>query len=164
MDNQSSIRDALHRFVTDRHTTVIFPCKVLQINENNGTIDVQDIQADQELYNVRLRASIDNLEGVTLIPKIGSTVLVGAIGNSDNWVVLTHSEVSKVVMVSDAVRFEINSHFLLKKNNDTLGSVISDFINAIQSMTVMTAQGPSSVPINSAAFTAITARLNALLQ
>jgi hypothetical protein len=79
-------------------------------------------------------------------------------------VVLVHSEVDKVVIVSGTARFEMNNGFLLKHNNETLKAVLSDLVNAIQGITVTTAQGPSSVPINSAAFTAITARLNALLQ
>jgi hypothetical protein len=164
MDVINSIAEGLHTFVKNRHVTVIFPCKVLQNNENNGTIDVQDIQADQELYNVRLRASIDNLEGVTLIPKIGSTVLVGAIGNSDNWVVLAHSEVDKVIVVSGAARFEMNNGFLLKHNNETLKAVLSDLVNAIQGITVTTAQGPSSAPVNGMVFSDIVTRINALLQ
>lgn len=46
---------------------------------------------------------------------------------------------------------------------DTLKGILNDILNAIQTMTVMTSTGPSSVPINVADFASIQAKLQTIL-
>jgi len=75
-----------------------FPAMVLSVDEAAKTIDVLD-QEDNEVFNVRLKASIDDEQnGVVEIPVVASWVLVGIIGNDENSLfVLMCNDVEKLV-------------------------------------------------------------------
>lgn len=77
-----------------------------------------------EIYEVRLRASIDNSDtGFIEVPKKNSTVLIGLIGNSsDNCFVVKCSEVEKVLMKVGAKIFELNENGVFL-NGDTWSTV-----------------------------------------
>ena len=72
---------------------------VTEVNEENYTITVEP-EGEAPLSDVRLKAGIDNkLDGLVEIPKVGSYVVIGLIGNDpDNAFVVKCSEVEKIIM------------------------------------------------------------------
>jgi hypothetical protein len=79
--------------------------------------------------------------------------------------VLVCSEVERLELKISSTYFEIDQEgFLLKIQSENLASVLSSLIDAICSITVPTATGPSGVPINSATFTTIKNRLLKILK
>lgn len=52
----------------------------------------------------------------------------------------------------------------LKKGSESLKTILADLITQLEALTVTTAMGPSSVPINVTAITAIKTRINAFFE
>lgn len=166
MDIQQEAQAALHEFLKKRTTIQVVVAKVLNVDMQDETCDVQDLQG-HEYYNVRLRAQKTS-GGMLIVPKIESNVLIGSIGNSDiDYFIVSHSEVSSVKIKIDNTLYEVdNQGFLIKKGGEDLKKILSDLIQQIQLLTVTcTAPStPSSVPLNAGAFTLIKTRLQTLLK
>lgn len=138
---------------------------VESVNEVELTCKVVD-DDNAEIFweEVQLRPVIDGKESVSLIPKIGTWALVVRIESEDKWMAIAFGEVDKVKIITADSLLEINEGFLIKRGSETLKDVISDLITEIKKITVNTNSGPSSIPINQAAFTAIENRANQLLK
>jgi hypothetical protein len=167
MDLNNEIHDALHEYVKRRNKVTLILAKVTSIDEVAQTCDVEDVVGEHEIFDVRLRASVGS-KGLLIIPEKGSQVLIGSIGQSDTeYCVLSVTKVKKLSVEIDSVTYEIdNQGFLIKKGGEDLKKLLSDLIQQIQLLTVTCAAPatPSSVPLNSVAFTLIKNRLNTLLK
>ena len=176
----------LNMFVRDRIPVQVFPAIVESVDEDACTCHVTDTVQGLLVYDVRLRAVVDNSDlGLVCFPERGSSVLVGRIGNSDSsLVVLAASDLSKVtVKIGASVEVTVDSSKIELKAGDatynlqgsghaielgaeTLKAILSDLITQLEVLTVTCSApaSPSSPPINLAAFTAIKTRLNGLFQ
>lgn len=126
-----------------------FPATIKAVDHNDGSCEVDTI-AGLTFYNVRLRSNIGGDQGGMIVyPAVGSPVIVGRIGNSNQLYV---------------IKYGAADYFTLKTQNESLKQILSDMIDAINQITVPTGTGPSGVPINATAFTAIKERLNKLLK
>lgn len=146
-------------------TTQLQIAKVIEVGDQQCTVDFED--GRPILQGVRLKAVLDNNDNTfLLVPKIGSYVAVGPIMNNNAvHAVLVCSEVERLELKISSTYFEIDQEgFLLKIQSENLASVLSSLIDAICSITVPTATGPSGVPINSATFTTIKNRLLKILK
>ena len=166
-DTTRDLQEALHRFISNRQTITVFPATVTAVNESARTCDVTDGE-DLELYDVRLRAAIDsNTKGFVAIPKVGSAVLVGNIGNSPNaYFVVMFSEVTKVFIQVDNTRLQVDgTGTLIQREEQTLKIVLNSLIDQIKLITVTCAApgSPSTVPLNVAALDAIKTQVDTLL-
>lgn len=115
-----------------------------------------------DLLDVRLNAFDDDLQSyVTIVPAVGSVVLVGAVdGQSQDRVVLSTSEVEKVIWKCGETRLVFDQGgWEIARQGESLKKILTDLIDAITQVTVTTGTGPSGVPINLPAFTAIKQRL-----
>lgn len=102
-----------------------FVASVQEVDQESATITALPV-GGPELFDVRLRAAIDGSEqGVILFPKVGSTVLVGIIGNDpDTAFVCRQSEVEKAILKIGESSLEISTDgFLL--NGGSLGGLIN---------------------------------------
>jgi hypothetical protein len=166
MDIRQEAQAALHEFLKNRTTIQVVVAKVLNVDMQDETCDVQDLQG-HEYYNVRLRAQKTS-GGMLVVPKIESNVLIGSIGNSDiDYFIVSHSEVSSVKIKIDNTLYEVdNQGFVIKKGGEDLKKIMSDLITAITTLTVTCAAPatPSTVPLNAAVFTQIKTRLNLLFK
>lgn len=70
--------------------------KVLEIDEKefHATVDVN--YCGLETWFVRLQSITNCAQGIKIWPKIGSVVLVGRIGNSEERLILAYSEIDKI--------------------------------------------------------------------
>ncbi len=77
----------------------VFPAKVNSVNVENYTVDVKPV-GGAELFDVRLKAGVEAIkDGVVEIPKVGSMVLVGLVGNDKDTAFLVRtSEVDEVIV------------------------------------------------------------------
>lgn len=138
-------------------------CEVLEIDQDEKTINVKPVDDTAEIYNVRLQAESET-GGLVLFPKVGSMVLVVFI-NKNNAAVVNTSEVEKLSLVIESCSFEVdNSGFLLKKENETLKKLMADLIKAIKALKFTTNNGPTINLINIADFIALENRFNQFLK
>lgn len=123
----------------------VFPATVKSVNTNELTCVVEPVEGP-EIYNVRLKAAIDNVkEGLVEIPKANSTVLVGLIGNDTNTCfIMRCSQVEEVVMFGGTLGGLIKIVDLVSKLN-----ALENKVN-----TIITWGGSVSPPLVTTALTA----------
>ena len=159
----------------------VFPVTIKEVNEDDFTCTVV-FDGELEYTDVRLRSVIDaGKQGFCFIPKVGSMVQVGRIGNSEQLFVTLFSEVDKVLMTSgslevtvdqakveikkgNAVLRQTEAGFTMIRSGEGLKKVLEDLITAITQLTVPTGVGPSGMPINTAAFQSIKTRIGNFLE
>jgi hypothetical protein len=114
-----------------------FVASVQEVDEEQATITALPV-GGPELTDVRLRAAIDGAEdGVILFPEVGSTVLVGIIGNDpDTAFVCRCSVVQKAKLKIGDSTLEISTEGFLM-NGGSLGGLINiadlvEKLNAIE--------------------------------
>jgi hypothetical protein len=114
-----------------------FVASVQEVDEEQATITALPV-GGPELTDVRLRAAIDGAEdGVILFPEVGSTVLVGIIGNDpDTAFVCRCSVVQKAKLKIGDSTLEISTEGFLM-NGGSLGGLINiadlvEKVNAIE--------------------------------
>lgn len=182
-DLKQELNQALIRFVDRRVTTTIEPLTVTAVDENESTIDGTDIDG-LEVFGVRLRAAQDNDDnGITVYPLVGSTVLIGQIGTSDERVVLATTVTSKVHIKVDGAElvieegsvkiqkalavFEIDQEGTrIEGNSQSLKAALDALIDNIKLITVTSSApgSPTSVPLNFAAFDVVKAQIAQILK
>ena len=166
MDLKAETQAALHDFLIKRTTVQVLVAKVISVDISTETCDVEDLLG-HEYYNVRLRAQ-EVSEGLLIVPKVNSNILMGSIGNSDvEHFVISHSEISSFKVTVGNTQYEVdNQGFAIQKGGENLKAIISDLITAITTLTVTCTAPttPSSPPLNVAAFTLIKNRLNNLFK
>ncbi len=174
------------RVLAGREKTQVLPCQVKDVDTDNMTCTVEFEGLE---YEARLTAVIDNNGNRSAIqPKQNSWVLcIPVAGNEADLVVIAYSEIDSISIVHDNVKITTGSDGVKIENSqstleikdseisivsgkveikglESLKTILDDLITQITMLTVPTGVGPSGVPINSAAFTAIKTRLNNVLK
>lgn len=111
--------------------SVIFQAAVKEVDEETFSCTVL-VDDAVNYFDVRLRGLVNaELQGIALIPKIESTVLVCRIGNSNELFVCQYTEIDKVILTSGDVSLTLDQDKIeLLKGED-----VSVFMNA-ESLTV----------------------------
>jgi hypothetical protein len=122
--------------------------KVTAVDKSKLTCTVEPIDGGAEIYGVRFAATLSDTNTFAPIPKQGSDVVVTFLNKNAAFVSL-FGEVDK---------------YIIKNGNESLKDILNQLCIDIQALTVSTALGPSSVPINAAAFSAIQNRLSLILE
>jgi len=120
---------------------------VTAVDETALTCDVQLLENDTiEISDVRLKAAIDNgTDGLVQIPTVGSTVLVGMIGNDDNTqFVIAFSAVTKVVMFGGTNGGLINIQTLITELNKT-NALVNAIKNSLANWTPVGGDGGAAL-------------------
>jgi hypothetical protein len=122
-----------------------FPATVLAVNEDNYTIDVEPVD-QAELPDVRLKAAIDSVkDGVVEIPEVGSTVLIGLIGNKEEEAFLLKcSKVSKTVINGGSNGGLINIKTLTEELDKTK-AVVDAIKQSLDSWVVVASDGGAAL-------------------
>jgi hypothetical protein len=170
MDSARQLQQALGRFVNDRLPTGTFPAQVTSVNVAEMTCDVQGLDG-LDVFDVRLRAVLDGVDkGLLVRPKVGSSVLVATLGNTDHYVAMW-SEVDVVeVVIGPSATWAVSADGIfseragtkvevlaggvkIERGGVTLKSALDDLIEAVKTITVTCAApgAPSTVPLNIAA-------------
>lgn len=84
MNDYETIRKLI-RALANKDTFQVFQAEVTSVDQENDVCDVKMIENDLDLYDVRLKATIDgSSKGILIVPTVGSKVLVGVINNNLN--------------------------------------------------------------------------------
>lgn len=160
-----------------------FPATVNAVDEGELTCTVESPDG-LELYDVRLRATLDgDNTGIVVLPKVGSSVIVGSLGSGDNdHYVAMWSEVDKVVCLIDGASWTVEADGLVVQKGATKLEVGADGVNIerggvglkaaldalIEQIKLLTVTcgapgSPSSPPINVAAIQAAQTQIDNIL-
>lgn len=158
-----------------------FPATVRSVDEARRTCTVEAGGVDYD--DVRLHAVADTgRKGFCFVPAVGSVVLVSRIGGSNELLAVMCSEVDAALLtIGDKVTATLNADGLTLTAGDTtleataagleltrdgsgLLKTLSDLCDALARLTVSTAVGPSSTPVNTADFVAVKNELKRYLK
>jgi uncharacterized protein with von Willebrand factor type A (vWA) domain len=141
--DRDDIKEELRKFASQFGPAAIKTATVKEVNDND-TITV--LLNDVELDDVRLRAVIKDGNKCLLLPAVNSTVLIGRIDNSEEWVVLAVEEIDSVEYVFDEVEFKINEEgFCLKKQNTTLKSALIKLVESLEPIMILQGNNPNFI-------------------
>ena len=179
MAGEENFAEAIKKLANTNDEVYAKVCEVLEIDQDEKTVNVKPVDDTAEIYNVRLQAESET-GGLVLFPKVGSMVLVVFI-NKNNAAVVNTSEIEKLELViekselqidkdkflfkREQVQLEVDQEgFLLKKENETLKKLMADLITAIKALKFTTNNGPTINLINIADFIALENRFNQFLK
>ena len=124
--------------------------KVLEVDESARTCDVQPLNGDADLLDIRLQAVQEMKDGVILVPKKGSWVIVTFLAKADGFV-SERSNVEKILWgigsakmeyTADGLRLE-NAVTDLKTELSALFDTLDALLTTLTTFTVGTSVGPS---------------------
>lgn len=128
----------------------IIPATVLSYNATDETVSVK-LSNGAVIDDVRLRSVIKAGNKKIDLPKIGSTVLIGSIENSNEYVVIAVEEIEKEQWVIGPVKFEVDSSgFLVQKGTDTLKEILTLIIEAVNVIVVLQGHNPDYIKLQQA--------------
>lgn len=117
---------------------IVFPVVVTDIDEKEFTCTVRrDDQVDY--FDVRLRGLVNSdMQGLALIPKIQSIVLVCRIGTSNELFVVQFTEIDKVVFTSNNLELKIDTDNIdLTKGNNIKIHIDADKLEVINDQVII---------------------------
>ncbi len=140
------IKNELGAFAGQYAPKIIKPATVTAVNADD-TVAIE-FSNGKTVDDARLKAVIKDGNKVLLIPKVNSTVLVGKIENSDEYVVLVVDEITELKAVIDTTVYSINTNgFLFKKGADTLLQALILFVEAIEPIIIIEGRNPDRVKL-----------------
>lgn len=88
-------------------------CKVISVNQNERTCEVQPLNGDPDLSEVRLQSDLNSKTGFVVFPKKGSHVIINYINQTTAFVALTSEVESLEIIVQDkSLKFDKNGLLL----------------------------------------------------
>ena len=160
---KKALQDALTKL--GKRGVDTFPAKVISVDKQNGVCKVSD--GEIEYTDVQLSATVEeDGKRFFLFPKVGSFVLISPI-NEDlhRLYVEFFSEIEDFDLQIEGVRFQVNKDgFLLKKENETLKELMSDFIKACKNLKFQTNTGVTIQLLNLQEFIEVENRFNQFLK
>ncbi|CAA0260602.1 hypothetical protein [Tenacibaculum maritimum] len=106
--------------------------RVISLDRNTFTCDVKPVDDSPEFHNVRLQAIIDdNDQGVVVVPKLKSSVLVSIVeNNEDNNYISQYSEIDEFIYKIDQFEFSGNAQGVrINNQGEKLKTVLNDLID-----------------------------------
>lgn len=132
MTSEQQARDSLMNFF---RSLELKPVLAVVDKVEGNWCNVSRVDNDAKVYNVRINAA-ETSEGITVTPKIGSTVLI-TFSSVNSAHIVMFSEVERVKIAS------VDADFL---------ETLERLIDAIKAIQVMTPQGVSEKPLNALQF------------
>lgn len=112
-----NLRDIIKELVKDNDSEIFSKvCKVLSVDEEQRTANLEPIDSTADLLNARLQASTGQAAGVAMIPKVGSMVIASFISPSKSW----------ISGVDDPERILIDAPEVIINGGDKNGLIIYD--------------------------------------
>ncbi|GAA4825596.1 hypothetical protein [Algivirga pacifica] len=149
MDNLVKlIQEIIKREVSQEH---LFDATVTKVDRTSKTCTVET--EEEEIYSVRL-AAIEGKSSMVLYPKVGSSVVCGALeGNTRNACILKYSDLEEVELSVDKVVVGSGESSMVKgeelsKQLDTLSKQVQSIIQAINTAAVAPSDGGATFKTN----------------
>lgn len=141
--------------------------KVKNIDTTKMQCDVEPINGDSDIIGVKFACAQNQDTGFIVIPKTGSEVTV--LFENPNYGSIVHvKEIDEIRVTGNKItidltgNFEVSTtlgnheieakQFKFKGTSTTLKAIWTETLTNLQALTVSTAFGPSSVPVNAANF------------
>jgi hypothetical protein len=140
-----NIRDLLLKAIDTGEEKYCQVCKVLTVDKDANTCDVEPLNGGAELVEIRLQAQ--NSKGIVAYPMEGSIVIVSFLNKDDGY----------ISMLS-----EIES-YALETATESLKDLLEDLIDELINLKVTTNAGASINVINTPQLQAIKSRLSNFL-
>lgn len=122
-------------------------CKVLAVDANERTCDVEPLNGDADIFGVRLQSDLNASTGFMVVPVVGSNVLVSFLNKNAAYVAMC-SEVDYVHLRGDGLGGLIKvADLVIKLNN--IETAFTNHLNKYNSHIhsgVQTGAGSSAVP------------------
>jgi len=80
----------------------IWAGSVVSVDEDEATMVVL-LDDDNQLPDVMLRAAVDDLKGIVLLPEVGSRVIIGSVDGPGRYALIRASQLAKVLINCDQV-------------------------------------------------------------
>lgn len=163
MNESQAIRSAIQKLSkTDRFESVLG--KVVSVDTGTRTCEVQPLDDQPNILQVRLNANESPEAGIVIIPKQDSFVIVGQTA-LDQPHILMFSEIDSIQNSIENMEYKLNANGLkLTVGSNDLKEGLTDLLTALEQLTVNTPNGVSSVPVNVSAITAAKDKILATLQ
>ncbi len=150
------------------------------VNTGELTIDVMPDDSGHVIKGVVLSTHVEQTEGVIIVPKEGSNVIIASIDGPGMWCMLKSSEITQARITIKDVVYEMDETLVRIRNkdagiditdsvvkittqNESLFKLLKDCFTYLTQLTVPTPAGASSVPTNVSDFANLLTRLNNLL-
>jgi len=147
---EDNIKEQLGAFANKYGPSIIMPAKVLAVNENDCTIEIE-FSDESKIDDARLRSVIKAGNKIVQFPSVGSMVLVGRIDGSDDYVVLAIEAIDFELVEIDGTQFKIAaSGFTIKKGTDNLKDAMIKIIEAVEKIVVLQGTNPDRLKLASA--------------
>lgn len=138
-------------------------CEVISVDTENKTADLKPLDGSSPIDDAYLMAD-DQAGGIYAEPAVGSLVCAVFISKEIAFVVGS-SELKEFSIKIENTTFQMDKDgFLLRKENETLKTLMADLIKAIKRMKFTTNTGSTIKLINEPEFTALEKRFNSLLK
>lgn len=129
--------------------TVVLPATVQSVNDDHTC--VCEFSEGAVVDDVRLKSVVKDGNHFIVFPAVNSTVLVGAIENSREYVVLSVDEVNKVVGKFGTLDFELDATGLsLKKGVYDFKEAMVKLVQSVQQIVVVHGNNPNYVKLSEA--------------
>lgn len=125
------IKDLIKELAKNEQEIYGVVCRVKSINIMERTCEVEPINGDPNLFDVKLQADISRKDGLVIIPVINSNVVVCFLNETAAIVVLT-SEIEKTeVKISDKTMVLSSKGLSVKSNVSDLKTELNKLIDEI---------------------------------
>lgn len=178
--NSEKIRNGIISLSTKPYEIISGTVVAGSIDERLYTMSVAISNGSTIINGVILNTISGESKGLFVIPKDNSHVIIGSTDGTGEWTLLKVSEIEKLTVVTEKVKFEIDDNgvemqndnlafsmgdlsFKIKSGSESLYKLLQDLIKALTLLTVNTPSGVSAVPNNVADFTTLLTRLDNLL-
>jgi len=150
------------------------------VDTSKLTIDVVPDDSNHVIKGVSLSTHAEQKDGLIIIPKVGSNVVIASMDGPGMWCMLKSSEITQARITIKEVMYEMDESLVRIKNkdagidisdsvvkiktrNESLFKLLKDCITCLTVLTVPTPAGTSSPPTNVSDFNNLLTRLNNLL-
>ena len=107
----SDIKEAIKNLVKDDNEMYSIVARVISVDENQRTVDVEPINGDATIFGVRLQASVEHERGLVVFPVLNSMVVATFLNQKTAFVSLA-SDVKSVSLKTDKdLAVELNDMF-----------------------------------------------------
>lgn len=129
MKSDAEIREALKRLCAPPVQCLV--AIVDSVDEENYTIDVKPV-GGAVLFEVRLKAAINDVkDGIVEIPEVGSSVIIGLLGNDKNTAFVLKTDKVKQVIINGGENGGLTITPKLKEELDKTNALLEALIQVI---------------------------------
>lgn len=142
MEFEKEIKELLQKFSQQFGPVIIIEADVLSINEDDTM--VVELPGKIVIDDVRLKSVIKDGSFFKITPEIGSTVCIGRIGSSEEWILISTGNIQNMMVAFDSLIFRLREDGLyLKKGNDNIKEVFENIIESVMQIVVMNGNNPN---------------------